>query len=186
MLDILVKLHVKSLLRFRCICQTKKAQPRTPPLLHQWKNYLPADIMLDIVTRLPVKSPLRSRCIFKSWNSSITTHKFMSTHLSNLLSRNDHDHVIYIPKTIVVPYICIVASEPTFEKISQFQMPSTFQPGMVELVGSSNGLFFLTHPRNYRSLVNFVYLWNPSIRNYNYILLHSDLRITTRIITTRL
>ena len=111
---------------------------------------------------------------------------FMSTHLSNLLSRNDHDYVIYIPKTIVVPYICIVASEPTFEKISQFQMPSTFQPGMVELVGSSNGLFCLTHLRNYKSLVNVVYLWNPSIRNYNYMLLHSDLRITTRIMTTRL
>ena len=96
-LDILARLHVKSLLRFRCIFQTKKARPRTPTL-HQWKNYLPADIVLDILTRLPVKSLLRFRCIFKSWNSSITTPNFMSTHLRSLLSRNDHDNIIYILK----------------------------------------------------------------------------------------
>ena len=51
-----------------------------------------------------------------------------------------------------------------FEKISEFGFPFSFQSGFANLVGSCNGQLCLTDFRQfYRSLVNNVYLWNPSI-----------------------
>ena len=68
--------------------QRRDSRPQ-PLILRPWKSHLPDDIVLNILSRLPVKSLLRFRCVCKTWDSSITTPNFISTHLNN---NKDHDH----------------------------------------------------------------------------------------------
>nr|XP_023876158.1 F-box/kelch-repeat protein At3g23880-like [Quercus suber]XP_023876165.1 F-box/kelch-repeat protein At3g23880-like [Quercus suber]XP_023876171.1 F-box/kelch-repeat protein At3g23880-like [Quercus suber] len=132
---------------------------------------LPDEIVLEILARLPVKSLLRFRCVCKTWYSYITNPNFISTHL---LCYNNHDggYVIYMPRTAVHrayfhrPHsqICTLAFDRTFETISEFRIPFTFQSGYASLVGSCNGILCFTDFITPKS--NDVYLWNPSIRKF--------------------
>ena len=134
---------------------------------------LPDEIVLEILARLPVKSLLRFRCVCKSWYSSIATPNFI---YNNLLycKCNDHNHgfFIHMPKTTcpMVSFrrphsqICTVASDRTFETISEFRIPFSFQSGYPHFVGSCNGILCFTDFVTSKSKV--VYLWNPSIRKF--------------------
>ncbi|XP_030934680.1 F-box/kelch-repeat protein At3g23880-like isoform X2 [Quercus lobata] len=139
-LDILSKLPVKSLLRFRCVCKpwysyianpsfiinhqqslplemSQRKEARPPMILRRrTKHDLPEEIVLEILARLPVKSLLRFRCVCKTWYSYITSPNFISTHL---LCYNNHDggYVIHIHSQI-----CTLASDRTFETISETQV----------------------------------------------------------------
>ncbi|XP_030934675.1 F-box/kelch-repeat protein At3g23880-like isoform X1 [Quercus lobata] len=181
-LDILSKLPVKSLLRFRCVCKpwysyianpsfiinhqqslplemSQRKEARPPMILRRrTKHDLPEEIVLEILARLPVKSLLRFRCVCKTWYSYITSPNFISTHL---LCYNNHDggYVIHIHSQI-----CTLASDRTFETISEVRFPFTFQSKYSDLVGSCNGILCITDFVTSKS--KDVYLWNPSIRKF--------------------
>ena len=75
---------------FHCLCgfsSSKMSQTRElyqqPHILRKRKNNIPDDIILNILARIPVKSVTRFKCVVKTWDSSITTSNFVSTHLNN-------------------------------------------------------------------------------------------------------
>ena len=80
------------------------SQTREPPhpcrIFRQKKEHLPHDIVLNILANLPVKSVLRFRCVSKTWDSSITTPSFISTHL-NLNNNNNLAYLISFASTTV-------------------------------------------------------------------------------------
>ncbi|KAL4595686.1 hypothetical protein ACB092_12G109000 [Castanea dentata] len=139
---------------------------------------LPDEIVLDILANQPVKSLLRFRCVCKPWYSSIANPKFITTHLLNHNHHHHHHHgyVIHIPRHIPVllpsslpgsshssDQVCTLACDRTFETISEFRVPFTFQSGFPHFVGSCNGMLCFTSSRSWS---NVVYLWNPSIRKF--------------------
>ena len=60
--------------------------------------------------------------------------------------------------------ICTVASDRTFETISEFRIPFSFQSGYPHFVGSCNGILCFTDFISSKS--KDAYLWNPSIRKF--------------------
>nr|XP_023926029.1 F-box protein CPR1-like [Quercus suber] len=155
------------------------SQTREAPILRRRKNDLPHDIVLNnILTRLPTKSVIRFRCVCKTWDSSITTPNFISTHLNNLAHDNDNDngdgdgYIIHMPwrkrdtmNSSNRP-VCTVAFDRTFDRISEVEIPFDFPSGCALIVGSCNGLLCLAANRG-RNISDYViYLWNPSIRKF--------------------
>ncbi|XP_030964100.1 F-box protein At3g07870-like [Quercus lobata] len=139
-----------------------------PPIL-QWS--IPDDVVLNILGRLPVKSVIRFRCVSKSWDSSITTPYFISTHLNHNNNNNkdshDNGYVIHVPSHPSFWWspnnrpVCTVAFDCTFDRISEVKIPFDFYSKPAQLVGSCNGLLCLA---DFGSVnVNVIYLWNPSI-----------------------
>ncbi|GMY19233.1 F-box/kelch-repeat protein At3g06240-like isoform X1 [Fagus crenata] len=121
------------------------------------------DVVFDILTRLPVKSLVRFRCVSNSWNSIISSHFFINTHLDRAksLSHNNNNNNGYLLDTSYNSSspndLCTVVyySDRTLTEISMLQMPLSD----VHMVDFCNGIFCL---RNYET--NELYLWNPSIR----------------------
>ena len=148
------------------------SQERGAILRRRTKDDLPDEIVSDILARLPVKSLLRFRCVCKPWYSSIANPNFISTLLLN------HNHqcgcVIHIPRKIPessssIPgfsrsgdQVCTLACDRTYETISDFRVPTTYQSGFPHFVGSCNGILCFTY--NNAEWSNVFYLWNPSIR----------------------
>ena len=138
---------------------------------------LPDEIVLDILSKLPVKSLLRFRCVCKPWYSSIANPSYISTHLLNHNNHHHHGYVIHIPRHIPVllpsslpgsshssGQVCTLTCVRTYETISEFRVPFTFQSGFPYVGGSCNGILCFT---NYTAPgSNVVYLWNPSIRKF--------------------
>ncbi|XP_050253457.1 F-box/kelch-repeat protein At3g23880-like isoform X4 [Quercus robur] len=153
---------------------SQSKQARAPKILRRRtrRDDLPEEIVLEILARLPVKSLLKFRCVCKTWYSYITNPNFISTHL--LCYNNNHDggYVIHMPKaTFSMAYfhlphsqICTLAFDRTFETISEFRIPFTFESGYPSLVGSCNGILCFTDFIISKS--KDVYLWNPSIRKF--------------------
>ncbi|KAL4599310.1 hypothetical protein ACB092_11G118000 [Castanea dentata] len=132
------------------------------------ENYHPDDIVHDILSRLPVQSIIRFRCVSKSLCSHIHSSKFNSTHLNKLLCSIDNDHhdgyVIHMPN-LINTQLCTVSCDRTFERTSQLRILFTFQCGIAYFLGSCSGILCLIDCTKYRkSLVDDIYLWNPSIR----------------------
>nr|XP_023882406.1 putative F-box protein At5g50220 [Quercus suber] len=109
-----------------------------PPILRRRNNHIPYDIAFNILAKLPVKSVIRFRCVCKSWDSSITTPYFISTHLNHNNNNKDRDngYVIHKPSSPSTPNspICTVAFDHTDRSLSTGD--------------------------------NDIYLWNPSIRKF--------------------
>ena len=153
------------------ISQMKEAWPQ-PPILRQKKNCLLVDIVFDILARLPMKLLLRFRCVQKSWYFHITSPNFISTHLNMFLCLNQ-GYGIHMPTINLDNQDLKVACDRTFDGISEFKIPFSFQSGLAFLVGSCNGLLCFSDFRLQNSLINnaffgfnAVYLWNPSIRKF--------------------
>ena len=137
--------------------QRKKARP--PVILRRRTNRdLPDEIVLEILTRLPVKSLLRFRCVCKSWYSSIANPNFISTHFNN----NHHDDASLFRSHS--HEVCTLASNRTFETISEFRIPFTFHSSFPKILGSCNGI--LCFSDYFMSACNDIYLLNPSIRKF--------------------
>ena len=143
--------------------QTK--EPRR--ILRQNKDHLPHDIVLNILANLPVKSVLRFRCVSKTWDSSITTPNFISTHLNLNLNNNNNNNTNNLAYLInnSIPFnsnipIFIDGYDHKFNRISQYPIPSAFLLSNAHSVSSCNGLVCLTEFRET------IYLWNPSIRKF--------------------
>nr|XP_023884580.1 F-box/kelch-repeat protein At3g23880-like [Quercus suber] len=110
--------------------------------------------------------------ICKSWYSYITDPYFISTHLNH--NHHHHDYVIHKRRPKIIPHhppssrsnlqVCTLALDRTFETISEFRIPFTFQSGYPGLVGSCNDILCFTDFIISKS--EDVYLWNPSIRKF--------------------
>ena len=156
-------------------------EPSSQPSILRWRknNHLPDDIVFNILASLPVKSVIRFRCLCKSWDSSITSPNFISTHLK----LNNHNHgarLLFLSSTrssIDTQVICTVTCECTFDLISKIQLPLCLPP--TRIVGSINGLLCLSKQYYYVPHSNHVYLWNPSIRKFKMISNTSSILNTT-------
>ncbi|XP_030963968.1 F-box/kelch-repeat protein At3g06240-like [Quercus lobata] len=146
------------------------SQTTEPPILRRRKNHLPEDIVLSILTRLPPKTVIRFRCVCKSWDSSITTPYFISTHLNNFAHDNDNGggYLIHMPRRTNSSNkaVCTVALDLTFDRISEIEVPFDFPSGSVQIAGSCNGLLCLAYNGFFNIFGNVIYLWNPSIRKF--------------------
>ena len=154
------------------------SQTREAPILRRRKNDLPHDIVLNILTRLPAKSAIRFRCVCKTWDSSITSSYFISTHLNNLAHDHDNDngdgdgYIIHMPRHTLDTMnssnrpVCTVAFDRTFDRISEVEIPFDFPSGSAQIVGSCNGLLCLADIGSFNISDNVIYLWNPSIRKF--------------------
>ena len=152
------------------------SQTREAPILRRRKNDLPHDIVLNILTRLPAKSVIRFRCVCKTWDSSITTPYFISTHLNNLA--HDHDngdgdgYIIHMPWSTRDTMnssnrpVCTVAFDRTFDRISEVEIPFDFPSGRALIVGSCNGLLCLAANIGLNISDYVIYFWNPSTRKF--------------------
>ena len=124
------------------------------------------DLVYEILTWVPVKSLIRFRCVSKSWYSTITSHKFIKTHLDRAKSssNNNNDYLLYKSQRMSSSpnELCTVVhnSDRTLSEISRFQIPDYF----VYIVGFCNGMFLSADDDSDHGHV--VYLWNPSIRKY--------------------
>ena len=130
--------------------QTRDSRPQ-PLILRPWKSHLPDDIVLNILSRLPVKSLIRFRCVCKTWDSSITTLNFISTHLNK---NNDHDHACLIQTCIQynsskIPKVCkVLCCDRMLDWVFEYSVPSAFDLNMSEMVSSCNGLVCLIQHAN--------------------------------------
>ncbi|KAL4616262.1 hypothetical protein ACB092_07G185900 [Castanea dentata] len=143
--------------------QTSEPPPPPPPrqILLQKKDYLPDDIVLNILANLPVKSVLRFRCVSKTWDSSITTPDFISTHLNlNLNNNNNLAYLISIRSNTTIRSF-IGGYDHTFNRISEYPIPSGLP--LSHAYSACNGLVCLTQ---YESFFADIHLWNPSIRKF--------------------
>ena len=148
------------------------SQTREAPILRRRKNDLPHDIVLNILTRLPAKSVIRFRCVCKTWDSSITTPYFISTHLNNLA--HDHDngdgdgYIIHMPWSSNASNraVCTVAFDRTFDRISEIEFLFVFPSRPIQIVGSCNGLLCISGTCGLDISDYVIYLWNPSIRKF--------------------
>ena len=142
--------------------------PRSRRIFRQKKDHLPYDIVLNILANLPVKSVLRFRCVSKTWDSSITTPSFISTHFN--LSNNNSNLAYLINFASTTTFDSTIPSfsagyDPTFNRISEYPIPSSFFPSHYSYPADScNGLVCFTNHKNLPTSTGAIYLWNPSIR----------------------
>ena len=142
--------------------------PRSRRIFRQKKDHLPYDIVLNILANLPVKSVLRFRCVSKTWDSSITTPSFISTHFN--LSNNNSNLAYLINFASTTTFDSTIPSfsagyDPTFNRISEYPIPSSFFPSHYSYPADScNGLVCFTNHKNLPTNAGAIYLWNPSIR----------------------
>ncbi|XP_004305237.1 PREDICTED: F-box protein CPR30-like [Fragaria vesca subsp. vesca] len=125
---------------------------------------LPEEIIVHIVTRLPVKSLLRFTCVSKRFHSIILSDpKFAKSQLQAARDRNTHtQRLLYSadgPR-----FKSLDLETPSFgdpSSVRELQLP--FQPDSkcVTLLGSCNGIVFLTNNKEV------YYMWNPSTRFFN-------------------
>ncbi|XP_050282197.1 F-box protein CPR1-like isoform X4 [Quercus robur] len=148
------------------------SETRELPILRRRKNDLPDDIVLNILTRLPAKSVIRFRCVCKTWDSSITTPNFISTHLNNFAHDHDNDngdgYIIHMPLETNSSNraVCTVAFDRTFDRISEIEVPFDLPSGSIQIVGSCNGLLCIACTSGLDISDYVIYLWNPSIRKF--------------------
>ena len=150
------------------------SQTREPQILRRRKNDLPHDIVLNVLTRLPAKSVIRFSCVCKTWDSSITSSYFISTHLNNLAHDHDNDndngdgYIIHMPwdTNSSNRVVCTVAFDRTFDRISEVEIPFDLTPGRAQIVGSCNGLLCLADIGKLSISKDFIYLRNPSIKKF--------------------
>ncbi|XP_075674153.1 F-box/kelch-repeat protein At3g06240-like [Castanea sativa] len=159
------------------------SQTREPPhprrIFRQKKEHLPHDIVLNILANLPAKSVLRFRCVSKTWDSSITTPSFVSTHLN--LNNNNNNNLAYLINFASTPFESQIHNtttfkstiprfiggyDPTFNRISEYPIPSGFPSSCYLTADSCNGLVCFTQHKceYYPFITGAIYLWNPSIR----------------------
>ncbi|XP_057787283.1 F-box/kelch-repeat protein At3g23880-like [Salvia miltiorrhiza] len=125
--------------------------------------HLPEEIIQDILLRLPVKSLLKSRCVSKSWNSLISSSRFVNTHLKRSAENADFaNHRIIF--TLINPSFnlkqCSVNSlmcEP-LTVASNVDYPNKTPHSAVWVVGSCNGIICVAIDEKD------VFLWNPATR----------------------
>ena len=144
-------------------------EPSRRRILRQKKDHLPHDIVLNILANLPVKSVLRFRCVSKTWDSSITTPDFISTHLNLNLNNNNNNlaYLINIPSNSTIRSF-IGGYDHTFNRISEYPIPSALLLSSAKYVTPCNGLLCLIALTitSHCTVAGVIYLQNPNIRKF--------------------
>ncbi|KAJ1389491.1 F-box-like domain superfamily [Sesbania bispinosa] len=135
----------------------------TPPFLDE--------IIHEILSRLPVKSLSRFRCVCKSWNTKISTSKFIKLHLERsrqnphltLMSsnpqNNDFNLVPFPVHHFLENPLINVADDP----YCRFKVDDCYK-----VIGSCNGLVCLLGCNCSLMFEEYwFYLWNPAMRLRN-------------------
>ncbi|KAG6396682.1 hypothetical protein SASPL_142837 [Salvia splendens] len=124
---------------------------------------LPEEIIQDILLRLPVKSLLKSRCVSKSWNSLISSSRFVKSHLKHSAENADfanHRIIFTLLNPTYTLKQCSVNSlmrEPLVVA-PNLDFPNLTPHSTVWVVGSCNGIICLAIDEDD------VFLWNPATR----------------------
>lgn len=136
-------------------------------------KFLLDDVVIEILSRLPVKTLIRFRCVSKSWHSTITYPSFITIHLNRASFRHNaySEHDRYLKST----------SGPSGKKLRWFFLSDQSYDNHVHsemllncrprcfliLVGSMNSIVCLSYINSdIGASISVVYLWNPSIRNF--------------------
>ncbi|XP_074269825.1 F-box protein CPR1-like [Silene latifolia] len=118
--------------------------------------FLPFELITEILTKLPVKSLHRFKCVSKSWNSIITSSKFIKQHLHQTLisNTNTNTHIIISTNSIVSSAISTVKFRFHIVNHPLDHLPNR-SPG--NITGSVHGVFLLVD-----SSTKTLCLFNPS------------------------
>jgi hypothetical protein len=126
---------------------------------------LPDDFVFDILTQLPVKSLIRFRCVSKSFNSTITSPLFITTHFKfnqakSLSNNNNHNGFLLYASSSPSMELCrlICNNDNTLSELSRIKIP--FSIANASNVCFCNGMFCFAEHKT------LIYLWNPSIRKF--------------------
>ncbi|KAL4607534.1 hypothetical protein ACB092_09G181900 [Castanea dentata] len=124
---------------------------------------VPDEVVFDILTHLPVKPIIRFRCVSKSWNSTITTPIFITTHLNHNRAKSsvpNNDYLLYTSRAMhpsTHQQLCAVVrnSDHTLTELSRCRSPFCGS----NVIGFCNGIYCFFENNNYT-----ISLWNPSIK----------------------
>ncbi|XP_076942590.1 F-box/kelch-repeat protein At3g06240-like [Bidens hawaiensis] len=126
---------------------------------------LPSDVVEDILVRLDVKDLIRCKSVCKSWQSFISSSRFVQAHLNHAYKRDRDNHEFGHRR------ICV--------SFSYKKELSSFYGNETRIVGSCNGLVCVS-PRD----VEFV-ITNPSTREEKKLptppFMHKRLRIRDKV-----
>ena len=100
---------------------------------------LPIDVVAELLARLQVQTMLNFRCICKSWNSLITSPRFVSLHLARYQNNNDAENTPILTYTCLGGYhLWMLRSTHTFKKFTNrcysnlhgllFKLPCGYNP----------------------------------------------------------
>lgn len=128
---------------------------------------LPLETAIDTFLRLPVKTLIRSTWVSKTWNSLIANPNFVSAQIRRSISCCDKTAVLIVPTDISISdkTYCSLTSVETGHVIDKYEIPFNTRSGTLKLVGSINGLLYLTDLESQYAYQD-LYLWNPSVRKY--------------------
>lgn len=133
---------------------------------------LPDEIVEAILCKLQVKTLLRFRCVSKSWNSLISSKRFITSHLHNskknpnlancqtILGIFCKRSMIPVPFPFILPE-CPPIKQRSLEYPADDPILNVMSDCSVCFVGCCNGLICLRPSTNFD-----YYLWNPSIRTF--------------------
>ncbi|KAK6138796.1 hypothetical protein DH2020_027460 [Rehmannia glutinosa] len=122
---------------------------------------LPDDVIIEILSRLPVQSILKFRCVCKSWLSSISSQKFVKTHLKNSKKDSDfrqHRIMLNCRGNFKQFSVRSLLYEPIIDTFDTNDVAYNPTKSVNWVVGSCDGLICVA--TNKKDLI----LWNPSTR----------------------
>lgn len=121
---------------------------------------LPHEIAVDILLRLPVKSLLRFRCVCRSWYALICSPQFVALHYK----RATQKLIVATECSRNISLYSVDYDGVDNENAIQELDFSTDDPNLLKyaaILGSCNGLLLVGVYQD-----SFLYLWNPSTREY--------------------
>ncbi|KAK4592940.1 hypothetical protein RGQ29_017183 [Quercus rubra] len=136
-LNILARLPVKPVMRFRCVCKSWDSSITNP-------NFISTHLNNNNNTN-------------KDDDDDDRGYLF---HMPNVITRT-----MYSSSSSSNP-VCTVVCDRTFNRISEHPIPSDLLINFAEIVGSFNGLLCLAEYGNGATYDEVIYLWNPSIRKF--------------------
>ncbi|KAL7216386.1 hypothetical protein ACSBR1_028349 [Camellia fascicularis] len=113
---------------------------------------LPYEIMEDILSRLPIKSLIRFRCVSKSWLSLTHNPYLIKLHFNRSSQENPS---LILTTTIITTHFRAQLYLTDSQRIScnniRFSQPNFNE---FRILGSCNGLLFLVHRLNSKSILS--------------------------------
>ncbi|XP_074269821.1 F-box protein CPR1-like isoform X1 [Silene latifolia] len=124
---------------------------------------LPLELITEIFTKLPVKSLHRFKCVSKTWNSIITSTKFIKQHLRQTLILNTNFNNIIISSNNSIFSSAISAVKLRFDIINH-PLNNLFHRPAVDIIESVHGLLLIAdYPKQT------LYLFNPSNKTQRFV-----------------
>uniref|UniRef100_A0A2N9FLX7 F-box domain-containing protein n=1 Tax=Fagus sylvatica TaxID=28930 RepID=A0A2N9FLX7_FAGSY len=139
---------------------------------------IPDELIMDILSRLPVQSLVKFLCVNKSWRSLITddpAFKALNFHLHS--SDTNSNYLITIPNEFSSETrLCTVIfrNNNNNGEVSNFvakeiEIPFRTPTHFYRVLCSCNGVVCMSGCGIYTNIIDSLYLWNPSVRNFKMI-----------------